>query len=222
MRTTGSNGEETRRAIRRAAVDVIAERGFQAASLRLIAKQVGIRAPSLYNHIKSKERLLYELLHEPLVSLIGQYEEQTKGIDDPMKRMRVLIQVHLNFHLFSRKEVFIGNMELRSLSKAHFKTITTMRDRYSNLMTSIIEDGAKAGVFKVDDPRVVTFAILSMLTGVCNWFRPDGRISADEIIRIHTKLAFEMLGLDPDAARVPGSGKAALTASRTVRKAAER
>lgn len=208
MRTTGSNGEETRRAIRLAAVEVIAEHGFQAASLRLIAKQVGIRAPSLYNHIKSKERLLYELLHDPLINMIGQYEERTKGIDDPMKRLRVLIQVHLDFHLFSRKEVFIGNMELRSLSKAHFKTITGLRDRYSNLMTSIIEDGAKAGVFKVDDPRVVTFAILSMLSGVCNWFRPDGRIGADEIIRIHTNLAFEMLGLDPEAARAPGGVRA--------------
>ncbi|HMN80744.1 MAG TPA: TetR/AcrR family transcriptional regulator [Burkholderiaceae bacterium] len=207
MRTTGSNGEETRRAIREAAVEVIAEHGFQAASLRLIAKRVGIRAPSLYNHIKSKERLLYELLHEPLINMIAQYRERTKGVDDPMKRLRALIQVHLDFHLFSRKEVFIGNMELRSLSKAHFKTITGLRDEYSNLMTSLIEDGAKAGVFKVDDPRVVTFAILSMLSGVCNWFRPDGRIGADEIIRIHTNLAFEMLGLDPESATAHGGSR---------------
>ena len=40
------------------------------ASLRDIAKEVGIRAPSLYNYIKSKEKLLYELLKEPLQAMV--------------------------------------------------------------------------------------------------------------------------------------------------------
>lgn len=197
MRTSGSSGDETRRAIREAAVLIIAKYGFHAASLRMIAKEVGIQAPSLYNYIKSKERLLFELLQEPLIDMIDQYRRRTEGIDDPLRRLAILIQVHLDFHLFSRKEVFIGNMELRSLSKPHYKIITGLRDEYSALLTRIIQDGSASGAFKVDDPRVVTFAMLAMLSGVCNWFRPDGLIDAKEVIRIHTNLAFEMLGLDP-------------------------
>jgi len=73
MRAVNSNGEETAKEIRTAAVRVIARRGFQAASLREIAKEVGIRAPSLYNHIKSKEKLLYELLKDPLTAMIAEF-----------------------------------------------------------------------------------------------------------------------------------------------------
>ena len=65
-RKGSSTGEQTEKAIRAAAVRVIAKHGFQAASLRDIAKEVGIQAPSLYNYIKSKEKLLFELLHEPV------------------------------------------------------------------------------------------------------------------------------------------------------------
>lgn len=220
MRTLGSNGEETRGAIRAAAVAVIAKHGFQAASLRMIAKEVGIRAPSLYNYIKSKGLLLFDLLHEPLVLMIAQYGERTKGIDDPFQRLRAYISVHLDFHLNFRPEVFIGNMELRSLSKAQYKIITGLRDDYSHLLTQIIKDGARSGVFKVEDSRVATFALLAMLTGVCNWFRPDGRIDTDKIIKIHTDLAFRMLGIDPEAVPEPTLPTLASGAAVGVRTAA--
>jgi hypothetical protein len=39
----------------------------------------------------------------------------------------VFVRVHLNFHLRSRLDVFIGNMELRSLSASHYRTISNLR-----------------------------------------------------------------------------------------------
>ena len=80
MRAANSNGEETEKAIREAAVKVIAKHGFQAASLREIAKEVGIRAPSLYNYIKSKEKLLYDLLKVPVSAMIADYEAKTREV----------------------------------------------------------------------------------------------------------------------------------------------
>src|SRR3954469_15567474 len=135
-----STGEETERPIRKAAVRVIAKHGFQAASLREIAKEVGIQAPSLYNYIKSKEKLLYDLLKEPLQEMIAEYRALTADITDPATRLQIFIQVHLNFHLNSRLEVFIGNMELRSLTAPHYRTITTLREEYAQLLLSIIQD----------------------------------------------------------------------------------
>ena len=102
--------------------------GFEAASLREIAKEVGIQAPSLYNYIKSKEKLLYELLREPLQAMIAEYRTLTEGVTDPITRLEMFTQVHLTFHLNSRLEVFIGNMELRSLSAPHYRTITALRE----------------------------------------------------------------------------------------------
>jgi AcrR family transcriptional regulator len=179
-------------------VQVFAKHGFQAASLRLIAKEVGIQAPSLYNYIDSKEQLLFELLREPVTQMMAEYKADAATALDPFARLRLFIRVHLDFHLDYRMEVFIGNMELRNLTKQHYKTVTGLRDQYSNLLTSIIEDGVAQGVFKVEEPRVTTFAVLAMLSGVCNWYRPDGGLSKGRIMEIHTRLALEMLGLGPD------------------------
>ena len=203
-----STGEETEKAIREAAVRVIAKHGFQAASLREIAKEVGIRAPSLYNYIKSKEKLLYELLKEPLQAMIAEYRRLTEGVDDPSVRLQIFTQVHLNFHLNSRLEVFIGNMELRSLTGPHYRTITALREEYAQLLQGIIEDGVKSGAFTAPEPRVVTLVMLGMLSGVCNWYKPDGPMSSEEMVQLHLDLAFRALGAKPPGARA-GRRKAA-------------
>ena len=204
-----TTGEETEKAIREAAVRVIAKHGFQAASLREIAKEVGIRAPSLYNYIKSKEKLLYELLREPLTAMIAEYRTLTEGITDPVTRLQIFTQVHLSFHLRSRLEVFIGNMELRSLSGPHYRTITALREEYTRLLQQIIEDGVKQGVFTAPEPRVVALVMLGMLSGVNNWYKPDGKMSAEQMMQLHLDLAFRALGAQPPAAAKVARRKAA-------------
>ncbi|MEO8298601.1 MAG: TetR/AcrR family transcriptional regulator [Burkholderiales bacterium] len=203
MSTARPNGETTEKAIRRAAIEVIARHGFEAASLRMIAKEVGLQAPSMYNYIKSKEQLLFDLLKGPVSAMTAEYEERAKALPDPFDRLSLFIEVHLDFHLAYTQEVFIGNMELRNLSKPHYKIITGLRDRYSMLLTRIIEDGVAEGKFQVDEPRVTTFALLAMLSGVCNWYRPDGPVGKASMIQIHTQLALQMLGLGAGNSSLP-------------------
>jgi AcrR family transcriptional regulator len=194
MAASSSTGESTERLIREAAIKAIAKHGFEAASLRDIAKEVGIRAPSLYNYITSKEQLLYELMKDPLTSMLSEYRALVKDIQDPAEKLKVFVQVHLNFYLRSRLDVFIGNMELRSLSASHYRTIGSLREEYARLLQGIIEDGVKSGVFVAAEPRVITLVMLGMLSGVCNWYQPGGAMSADEMTSLHTELAFRMLG----------------------------
>lgn len=213
MAASKSAGENTERSIRDAAVKAIAKHGFEAASLRDIAKEVGIRAPSLYNYISSKEQLLYELMKDPLTSMLTEYRALVKEVDDPAEKLKVFVQVHLNFHLHSRLDVFIGNMELRSLSASHYRTISTLREDYARALQAIIEEGVKSGVFSVSEPRVVSLIMLGMLSGVCNWYQPGGAMSSDDMTELHTELAFRMLGGDaastikPRAAAKKRSGR---------------
>ena len=194
MAASTSSGEATEKSIREAAVKAIAKHGFEAASLREIAKEVGIRAPSLYNYITSKEQLLYELMKDPLTAMLAEYRALVKAIDDPAEKLRIFVQVHLNFHLRARLDVLIGNMELRSLSASHYRTISNLREEYARALQEIVEEGVKSGVFAAREPRVTALVMLGMLSGVCNWYQPGGSMSALEMTALHTELAFRMLG----------------------------
>ncbi len=42
------------------------------------------------------------------------------------------------------------------------------------------------GRFTVADTTVAAYGILAMLTGVCTWFRPAGRLTKEEVTDIYT------------------------------------
>src|SRR4051812_41956512 len=63
-RTIGSYGPKTLEAIRKAGLRLIFEHGYSAMSLRDLAAEVGIQVGSLYNHISTKQELLFELVQD--------------------------------------------------------------------------------------------------------------------------------------------------------------
>jgi AcrR family transcriptional regulator len=58
----GAELSEKHREILRAALHLLAERGYRGASLRELARRVGMRQPSLYHYFKSKDDLVEQVL----------------------------------------------------------------------------------------------------------------------------------------------------------------
>lgn len=195
VRTTGSTGVKTKEAIRRAAIKRIYQHGFEAMKLRDLAEDVGIQAGSLYNYIKYKEDFLYSLLKDVLVELLDGLAKELDGIETPLTALETFIAFHLRWHTARREEVFIGNMELRSLSATHSAEIVGLRETYEKKLRDILDWGNKDKIWKVRDSKVTTYAIIAMLTGVCTWYRPRGRLSQDQIIEVYRELVLRGLGL---------------------------
>jgi AcrR family transcriptional regulator len=64
-----SKGEQTGQRILDAAEAVFAERGYESASLREIARQVGIQQPGLYNYFENKQALYAAVLDRALAPM---------------------------------------------------------------------------------------------------------------------------------------------------------
>ena len=73
-RTTGSNGERTEAALRRAARSLIARHGYEAVSMRQLAAEVGVQAAALYRYFPTKEDLLFTLMREHMEELLAAWQ----------------------------------------------------------------------------------------------------------------------------------------------------
>ena len=194
-RTTGSDGIRTEEAIRAAAVRLIAARGYEATTLRELAGAVGVQPGALYRYFPSKSALLVALLVEHLEFLLARWAQEQPADDDPLARLVAFVDFHVRFHTLRREEVFVANMELRSLAPADRRRVVALRSRYERILVDILAAGLAAGRFDIPDPKLTAFAMLAMLTGVGAWYKDGGRIGKREMIAIHTRLALQCAGV---------------------------
>lgn len=194
-RTIGSHGPKTMEAIRKAGLKLIYEHGFEAMSLRQLASEVGIQVGSLYNHITTKEDLLYDLIKVHMDELFRQHDEIRAQVRDkgPVERIKAFIAFHVTYHILRKREVFIGASELRSLEPNHYEEIVAMRRQYERHLIEILREGGEMGLFSCGDSSVAAYGILAMLTGVCTWFRPHGRLSKEQVIATYSDMVLHGL-----------------------------
>jgi AcrR family transcriptional regulator len=188
--------------IRSSAIDLFFEHGYEATSLRAIAGEVGIQVGSLYNHLTSKESLLYSIMSTIMEDLLREFDARVEPIGDSLERLRAGIEVHVFFHTARAREVFIGNSELRSLTPAHRRKVVKLRDAYERRFVEMIEKGVADGSFEAPDPKLAAWAILAIGTSTSTWYRPEGRLQLDDIAGLYTDLVLNGLATGHRPARV--------------------
>lgn len=193
-RRSGSNGEKTAADLRRAALDLFASRGYAAVSMRQIAAAVGVQAGALYLYTPDKQTLLADIMTEHMEDLLAAWAAFPKPDPSPAALFEAFVRFHIRHHLARGAEVFISYMELRALERENFARIETLRRRYEASLTEILEAGRRTGAFRVEDPKLATFALIAMLTGVNTWYRPGGRLSAEAIEARYLRMAQALAG----------------------------
>ena len=177
-RIAGSDGRRTKLAIRKAGLQLIYQYGYEAVGLRMLANRVGLHQASLYNHIKSKQLLLFDLIHSHLRELLQAVEAYmlAHASGDPVDDLKSFIRFDITFHLDRKHEVFISHSELRSLSKKNRDVIMSMRQQYEKRLFAIISAGIAAERFRAGDARAAGSGILSILAGIPSWYDPGARL----------------------------------------------
>ena len=193
-RTTGSDGARTEAAIREAATMLIARFGYEAVTMRRLADEVGVQAAALYRYFPTKEELLFALMREHMEALIAAWRVARPARADPVALLSAFVDNHLRFHIDRRHSTHLSNMELRSLSPERLTAMLRLRNSYEKELRQILRDGARAGDFLVDETGLTGMAIIQMLTGVIVWFRPDDRLSVEEVTKTYLAMTLRLAG----------------------------
>lgn len=180
-------------AVQRAALHLFAERGYRATTMTDIGAALGIRGPSLYRHIDSKQDLLAAIMVDTMSALIAAQDAASRSTGDLTQKVRRMVEAHVRFHAANREQAFVGNREIDNLVPSNRQRVLRLRRRYETRLRSVIAEGIDAGVFHVSSDRLTSYAILDMGIGVATWFRPDGPYSADEVAYTYAEHAIAML-----------------------------
>lgn len=198
--------------ILRVATEVFARKGYHRASIRDISKATGVSLSGLYYYVESKEELLFRIQAHSFETVLRNLDELLRDVEDPNRKLRLLIENHLRFFVGNMKEMKVLSHEAESLNGEHRRRVHEQKRRYSHVCMEILEELRPED--SPIDTRVATFSLFGMMNWIYNWYRPDRDVPVEELAADMSHL-FLRGYLEADLAVIPpGASEAAPGESR--------
>lgn len=195
------DGRPSIEAIRAAAFAQFAQRGYPVVTVRDIMKACGLTQGALYNHFKSKD----ELLHDIITSTQAELERQclqavADAGDDPRARLAAFVRAYVVRHCRLRVEALVANREIGWLDAERMEDIRRSRRAIRNILVDVLEQGVARGAFEppqVDgrsDLKAVAMALLDQCTHVSMWYGPGQRLNEEQMATLYAEMALRSVG----------------------------
>lgn len=78
---------------------IFVEYGYEGATIRRIAEEVGVSSTALYMHFKDKSEILLEICERVFDRMLRDQKELAKSYATPEERVRALLQTYISFGL---------------------------------------------------------------------------------------------------------------------------
>jgi AcrR family transcriptional regulator len=180
--------------LQRAAAELFFAKGYEATTIREIAQALRMKSASIYYHYDSKEQILFELIRSTMEQLAAGVRRVLDGETSPDRQLAGLVVHHVVMHALRPKETTLGETELRSLTGERRERVLRMRDEYEGLVVRVLDEGARAGLFRLLDVKLSAYAVIAQCTNVGIWFRPGGRLALDDVAHVYVNLALRIAG----------------------------
>lgn len=199
--------EDTKQKILNTALELFSDKGYDSVSVDEIAKAVGIKSPSLYNHYSGKKAIFDAIVKE----ISTEYEKDTDKIDIHVQNFSQDVQIFTEISeeaLFEKvKQIFeysLHNEKIRRFRK--LMTIEQFRSselselyteryvtRIINYHADIFRKLIVAGEIRNSDPETLAFmyaAPVFTLIGICDR-QPEKESECLKKLQNHVRLFFK-------------------------------
>ena len=195
QKTGTAASDEKRERILRAAEALFDAQGYANTTIEQIVQQLGVTKPFVYYYFRNKQEIFETLSWAPTVACFTTMdfaEDDARPahvkVSEGIKR---LIRATLEHHpaaFFPYREPQVYRPEYRDAQKQ-------IANHFYDQLCALLEEGRQDGMFEFNDTKITALAACSLPGFLYNWYRPDGRLSADEVAQELSTLAYRVLGL---------------------------
>lgn len=175
MATTGDSpyrSDNRRQELMAAAAHLFNQRGYDATSMRDIAREAGMLAGSMYYHFPSKDDLIIATYEEGTRLISEAVIEATKNILDPWEKLDRAAAAHMNTLFGGNNFSILLCGDISRAAPALRIRLIEIRDNYDKLFMALIEDLPLPDDV---DPTLLRLSLLGSLNWSASWYRPGGQ-----------------------------------------------
>lgn len=174
---TTKNGSKKNVIIRKASA-LFRKKGFSATSMRDIAEAIGVEAPSLYNHIESKNEILIEICFGIARLFTDFLKEVERNSGSNLSKIESIIRFHISMMIGEFENVYISNHEWKHLPEPYLGEFKNQRRNYRLRIAAILQKGIDKREIRRVNANVSVHTILSAINGIEYWQKSGRKVEA--------------------------------------------
>ena len=181
--------DNRRQELMAAAAHLFNQRGYDATSMRDIAREAGMLAGSMYYHFPSKDDLIIATYEEGTRLIAEAVQEAVKDLEDPWERLYAAAEAHMETLFGGNNFSILLCADISRTAPALRIRLVEKRDRYDALFMNLIET---LPLPEDVDPTLLRLSLLGSLNWSSSWYRAGGQTPA-QIGRFFVRLLKEGL-----------------------------
>ena len=174
--------------ILKTAAAVFAQKGYHPTSIRDIARATEMSISGLYYYFSSKEELLYLIQDYCFSTVIDDCNRLLADVEDPIHRLKLLIENHLNYFVNNMDEMKVLSHEADAIAGDYFARVNAKKREYVDMVMGLLEEITVEHKIKGVDVRVATFSLFGMMNWIYNWYDPKRDIDVAGLSQNITRL----------------------------------
>ncbi len=147
---------------------LLKDKEFGAITWAEIAGTAGVNEALIYKYFRSRRNLLYQVLREYLEKYIVQMDEDLKGTEGALNKLRKLIRTHFTIYRDDRIFARILLLEVRNYQDYFESDTYELVKLYANKILEIVKEGMNSGEIRGDiSPRHLRQIIIGGIEHLC-------------------------------------------------------
>lgn len=174
------------------AVKVFNDRGYDATSMEVLAKRLGIAKSAIYHHVSGKGELLELALSRALNGLFAATTEEGAITGRSIDRLEYVVRRAVEVLVAELPYVTLL-LRVRGNTPAEKRALARRRE-FDAFVAGLVAAAGEEGDLHTDvDPALASRLIWGMINSIVEWYRPRGENSADEIADAVVAVVFDGL-----------------------------
>jgi len=191
--TAGTDVQRER--ILQAAAQLFAAQGYANTTMAQIVRALDVTKPFVYYYFRDKQEIFETLSWRPAVdcftALDFAADDPRRAIDKIKDGIEGLIRATVTHHpcaFFAYKEPQVYRPEYLAAQKK-------LAHHFYDQLCPLLEEARRDGDLDFRETKITALAACSLPGFLYSWYRPDGRLSPDEVVAELSLLAWRVLGL---------------------------
>ena len=182
-----------RRLILEEACHLFYAQGYEGTTLEAVADRLNVTKPFIYSYYRNKAEILREVSERGIRLCLAALDDIRGSGGTPMVQLKAIVERVTSLIIDNQEYIVVYQREEKNLEPATARDIRKLRKAFDTRIEALLDEGVASGAFDIEDTGFAAISISGLMSWTANWFLPDGKRSASEVVVQTLKMVTHMV-----------------------------